>query len=230
MDIRAVLADSAEKLLDDELSMLAEELTTGGYDAAYRKECRDLIDAERKRRKEARSGVGVAAGSVAQVVPGGPARRLPHDVEKSVLVSPDVLSPYSQVEVPAKSPKETVAADLAVIRRSETRAKLFREYLKNSAIIDEAFLDSNISLFDAEELAIVVTQMSLSEAFLEKYLAALDLKKVATNQRFSEEFFMRHYADLDAELVLKRGINEWRNKDKRSKKLDMFLRLKGVHF
>lgn len=230
MDIRAVLDSSVEKLLDDELSMLEEELTTGRYDAAYRKECRDLILAEQKRRKEARSGVIVAPENTAQTAPGNPARHLPHDVEKSVLVNPDLLSPYSQVEVPAKSPSETVAADLAVIRRTETPAKLFREYLKNSTIIDEAFLDSNISLFDAEELAIVATQMKLSEAFLEKYLAALDLKKVATKQRFSEEFFMKHYADLDAELVLKRGVNEWRQKDKRSKKLDMFLRLKGVHF
>ena len=33
-----------------------------------------------------------------------------------------------------------------------------------------------------------------------------------------------------AQLVLQKGKNPWRSKENRSKKLDTFLRLKGVHF
>ncbi len=37
---------------------------------------------------------------------------------------------------------------------------------------------------------------------------------------------MRHYAELDAQTVLEQGVNGWRKKGARSKKLDMFLRQK----
>jgi hypothetical protein len=39
---------------------------------------------------------------------------------------------------------------------------------------------------------------------------------------------MKHYSQMDATIVLTKGKNEWRKKEKRSKQLDVFLRLKGV--
>ena len=52
--------------------------------------------------------------------------------------------------------------------------------------------------------------------------------KIARYQLFSEGFFMKHYAQLDVNIVLGHGKNEWRKKENRSKQLDVFLRLKGV--
>lgn len=68
----------------------------------------------------------------------------------------------------------------------------------------------------------------MGESFLEKYFGALDPDKVARYQEFSEQFFMKHFSQLDAVAVLAHGKNEWRKKDKRSKQLDVFLRLKGI--
>ena len=70
--------------------------------------------------------------------------------------------------------------------------------------------------------------MPLSEDFLEKYFASLDADKIARYQLFSEKFFIRHYAQMDAEIVLTKGKNDWRKKENRSSQLGVFLRLKGV--
>ncbi len=68
----------------------------------------------------------------------------------------------------------------------------------------------------------------MGEEFLEKYYGALDHAKIARYQKLSEAFFMRHFAQMDAGIVLESGKNEWRKKENRSKQLDVFLRLKGV--
>ena len=68
----------------------------------------------------------------------------------------------------------------------------------------------------------------MPEEFLEKYFGALNKDKIARYQCFSESFFMKHYSQLDATVVLTKGKNEWRKKENRSKQLDVFLRLKGV--
>ena len=67
-----------------------------------------------------------------------------------------------------------------------------------------------------------------SEAYLEQYFDILDSKMIALYQLFSEDFFMRHYSELDTETVLSKGINPWRDKSARSKQLEVFLRIKGV--
>ena len=51
---------------------------------------------------------------------------------------------------------------------------------------------------------------------LEEYVVTRELQK--------------HFSDFDAETVLKRGKNEWRKKENRSKQFAVFLRLKGVQF
>ena len=119
---------------------------------------------------------------------------------------------------------------MAAIRRSDKSKSLFREYLRNQPLIDEAFLDANLSFFDDWEISALLDHLRLSEPFLEKYFSSLNADRIATTQLFSEEFFMRHFASFKAQLVLQKGKNPWRSKENRSKKLDTFLRLKGVHF
>ena len=71
-------------------------------------------------------------------------------------------------------------------------------------------------------------RIMFSEEYLESYFGVLDHKMIAQYQLFSESFYMRHYADLDAETVLSKGVNTWRDKAQRSKQLEVFLRIKGV--
>ena len=182
-----------------------------------------LIENERHVRKVARmkaEKIEVARGSESIT---------PDIVLPGSTVSPiEELSPYNKVEESAKTPYETVLADVQVMRRSERYKTLFREYIRKQPLIDERFVDAHLSLFNEWETNALLDCMEFSEEFLGKYLATLDARKVATTQTFSEEFFMRHFGSFDAETVLTKGKNEWRAKDKRSRKLDTFLRLKGV--
>ena len=70
----------------------------------------------------------------------------------------------------------------------------------------------------------------VSEEFLEQYFGALDHDKIARYQKFSEAFFIKHYAQMNATIVLEHGKNEWRKKENRSKQLDVFLRIKGINY
>ncbi len=238
MDVREILRSDASGLLEEELEMLEEELAAGDYDAAYRRECATLIESERHAREVARAkakavvaeGDGTGGKVPGAVATSGAKAQIPHDVSPSVTVAAASLSPYNTVNMPQKTPYETVSADVAAIRRSDKRKSLFREYLRKQPLIDEAFLDVHLSLFDEWEMGAILDHIKLSEAFLEKYLSALNANKVATTQLFSEEFYMKHYSALDAKLVLLKGKNPWKSKEQRSRKLDTFLRLKGVHF
>ena len=197
MDIREVLRTDAENLLDEELEMLEDELTTGDYDAFYRKECEQLILDERHSRKVAHQKAKVVSEGASRSKVNLADAQLPHGLSSSVMVAPENLSPFNKTEEIAKTPFEIVSSDVAAIRRSDKSKSLFREYLRNQPLIDEAFLNAD---------------------------------RIATTQLFSEEFFMRHFASFKAQLVLQKGKNPWRSKENRSKKLDTFLRLKGVHF
>jgi len=241
MDVREILLDDPASLLPEELEMLEEELAAGDYDAAYRKECRALIDQERHVRKIAHFKAKALAEGATEAEAEKAAERavnqegkkaknitLPSALAASVQVSPDSLSPFNDVALPEKTPYETVAADLSVIRRAENSNKMFREYLQSQLLIDEAFLDKHLSLFNEDEVKAILGSRQLSEQFLERYLATLDTERVAKTQLFSEEFFMRHFAEFDPATVLEKGKNPWRKKENRSRKLDTFLRLKGV--
>ena len=94
--------------------------------------------------------------------------------------------------------------------------------------MDAAFIEKHFSFFKEWELNAILSVKQLGEPFLEKYFGALDHDKIARYQLFSEAFFMKHYAQMDATIVLQHGKNEWRKKENRSKQLDVFLRLKGV--
>ena len=232
MDIRSILHDGIGQLLDEELEMLKQELALGECEASYREECQLLIAAEQKKRRIAKGKASaVVGGEAAQEAPGGTGKpKLPSDVAGGVLVPAERLSPFNEVSIPEKTPFEIVSADVSVIRKAEKRKSLFREYVKGQPLLDEQLVDAHFSFFDDWELGVLLDCIQFSEAFLEKYLAALDCDRVARKQLFSEDFFMRHYTELDAESVLKKGKNPWRGKEDRSGKLDMFLRLKGVRF
>lgn len=223
MDIAQILANDIDELLDEDLSMFEEELAIGSFDPAYRARCLKVIEEERAKRKRQRAEAkGVVPQDQSKPV------HLPSDVSETVLAPADKLSPYNKVEIREKTPFQRVEADVTVIRRAEKRKSLFREYLDQTTLIDEQLLDGHLSFFDEWEVGAILKARQFSEEFLDKYFAALDGDKIAKTQLFSEEFFMRHFKELDPEVVLKKGKNPWCKKENRSRKLDMFLRIKGV--
>ena len=211
MQVLEILKNSGKELYPEDLAFFEAELDTGNYPLEYIDQCKKLIAEIRNWRKQA------AKQSVHDVIPA------------SILVDPDKLVPG--IKQKEKTPQERLAEfthELQQMRTAINYRTRFKQYLADHPEINEAFIDQHIALFQPTELESIVMTMPLSEDFLDKYFASLDADKIARYQLFSEQFFIRHYSQMDAKIVLTRGKNEWRKKENRSSQLDVFLRLKGV--
>ena len=211
MQVLEILKNSSENLYPEDLAFFEAELDTGDYTREYIDQCKDLITKIRNWKKQA------AKQSIQDVIPA------------NILVDPDKLVPG--VKPKEKTPQERLAEFTHALQQMRTAGNYktrFKQYLADHPEIDETFIDQHIALFQPTELESIVMTMPLSEDFLDKYFASLDADKIARYQLFSEKFFIRHYAQMDAEIVLTKGKNDWRKKENRSSQLDVFLRLKGV--
>ena len=211
MQVLEILKNSDKDLYPEDLAFFEAELDTGDYTREYIDQCKDLIAEIRKWKKQA------AKQSVQDVIP------------SNILVDPDKLVPG--VKPKEKTPQEKLAEFTHALQQMRTAGNYktrFKQYLADHTEIDETFIDQHIALFQPTELESIVMTVPLSEDFLDKYFASLDADKIARYQLFSEKFFIRHYAQMDAEIVLTKGKNDWRKKENRSSQLDVFLRLKGV--
>ena len=215
MEIKEILTTQADELLDIDIDVLNEELDTGCYTHAYKKECKALIDAIARKRALTRSSKS------AQVIE--------PDTQPTVrTLHPSALFPYNKPDERDEEQGGNLESDLAAIRKSSKKASEFKAYIERHPFIDEDYIDANFSLFEPQERSTLLGMRKFSEPFLEKYFDSLDHNALARHQEFSEGFFMSHFSDLDPRIVLEDGINAWRGKDSRSSKLDVFLRLKGV--
>ena len=211
MQVLEILKNSGKDLYPEDLAFFEAELDTGDYTREYIEQCKDLIAEIRTWKKQA------ANQSVQEVIP------------SNILADPDKLVPG--VKPKEKTPQERLAEFTHALQQMRTAGNYktrFKQYLADHTEIDETFIDQHIALFQPTELESIVMTMPLSEVFIDKYFASLDADKIARYQLFSEKFFIRHYAQMDAEIVLTKGKNEWRKKENRSSQLDVFLRLKGV--
>lgn len=211
MQVLEILKKSGTELYPEDLAFFEAELDTGDYPPGYIDHCKDLIADIRNQIKQA------AKQKVQDVIP------------SNILVDPDKLVPGPKPK--EKTPQERLNELTRALNQMRTAANYktrFKQYLADHPEINEVFIDQHIMLFQPTELESIVMTMPLSEDFLDKYFASLDADKIARYQLFSEKFFIRHYAQMDAEIVLTKSKNDWRKKENRSTQLDVFLRLKGV--
>lgn len=243
MEILKILQESANDLIPEDLDFFETELATGGhYDVAYQAQCRSKIKQIRKWMSgEASSpnedvpengeGIFIIDGQEQpadqEEKPKGKKDKKP--VSKGIVMGVgDVVPEGAGPAMPRLTPAQQVQSDVKSLRDRTDYKSAFKKYAKASAIIDADFLDKNFAIFDSWEMDAIVSVKQLGEEFLEKYFGAIDHDKIARYQFFSESFFMKHFAQMDASIVLENGKNEWRKKENRSKQLDVFLRLKGV--
>lgn len=211
MQVLEILKNNANDLYPEDLAFFEAELDTGDYPLEYIDQCKDLIAEIRNQKKQA------GKGDVQDVIPSG------------MLVQPEKLIPGAKAKEKTQQERLNELIHALNQMRTATHYKTrFKQYLTMHPEIDEVFIDQHIALFQPVELEAILMLLPLSEAFLEKYFVSLDADKIARYQQFSEKFFIRHYAQMDAEIVLTKGKNEWRKKENRSTQLDVFLRLKGV--
>ena len=216
MDLLKILEESTESLYLEDLDFFEVELDTGDYTDEYISRCHMRINQMRKwfngevDEKEVREeGLPIESGKV--YVPLSD-------------IAPGELSPVFA----DKTPVELFKIDVEYIRSRDKYKAEFKKFIASHALADADFIDEHFSFFTQWEIGAIITVRQLGEPFLEKYFGAIDLNKVSRYQQFSESFFMKHFSHLNVDAVLKNSPNEWRKKENRSSKLDVFLRLKGV--
>ena len=214
MDILEILKKSGKDLYSEDLDFFETELATGGhYDAAYQAECRALM-------KQIRNWKKASAPSDDPAKAKGKSGGIEMDISK---VAPKEANPV--MDMPQD---QRLFLDITNMRDDSSHKTKFKKRIQEADFVDAAFIEKHFSFFKEWELNSILSVKQLGEPFLEKYFGALDHDKIARYQLFSEAFFMKHYAQMDATIVLQHGKNEWRKKENRSKQLDVFLRLKGV--
>ena len=214
MDVLEILKKSGKDLYPEDLDFFETELATGGnYNAAYQAECRALIEQIRNWQKAPAPTEDLAKAK-------GKTDGIEMDISK---VAPQNANPA--MEMPQD---QRLFLDITNMRDDSSYKTKFKKRIQEADFVDAAFIEKHFAFFKEWELNAILTVKQLGELFLEKYFGALDHDKIARYQLFSEAFFMKHYAQMDATIVLLHGKNEWRKKEKRSKQLDVFLRLKGV--
>ena len=214
MDILEILKKSGKDLYPEDLDFFETELATGGhYDAAYQAECRALM-------KQIRNWKKASAPSDDPAKAKGKSGGIEMDISK---VAPKEANPV--MDMPQD---QRLFLDITNMRDDSSYKTKFKKRIQEAYFVDAAFIEKHFAFFKEWELNAILSVKQLGEPFLEKYFGALDHDKIARYQLFSEAFFMKHYAQMDATIVLQHGKNEWRKKEKRSKQLDVFLRLKGV--
>lgn len=214
MDILEILKKSGKDLYPEDLDFFETELATGGhYDAAYQAECRALM-------KQIRNWKKASAPSDDPAKAKGKSGGIEMDISK---VAPKEANPV--MDMPQD---QRLFLDITNMRDDSSYKTKFKKRIQEADFVDAAFIEKHFAFFKEWELNAILSVKQLGEPFLEKYFGALDHDKIARYQLFSEAFFMKHYAQMDATIVLQHGKNEWRKKEKRSKQLDVFLRLKGV--
>ncbi len=209
MEILEILKNNKDELIPEDIELFRTELIVGGYSEEYQKECFDIINQLEK-------------WSQPEKTP-----ESKKEIIKAARVEISQLAPNNKTAVKT-SFLEQFKIDLKAMRLSDSYKSRFKAYIKNHSEFDENFVDAHFNLFESYEIDAVISEIQLSETFLEKYFTMLDKDKIARYQFFSESFYQKHFSDFNAETVLKKGKNEWRKKENRSKQFDVFLRLKGV--
>lgn len=224
MEILKLLTESEAELYEEDLDFFETELATGdNYSDGYKLKCYEMIEQVRARM----NGAAPDEDTPPEECEAKPKKR--RRVSSNVVVGLGALAPEeSNPALSSMTQAQIIEHDVSQLRIKSAHKTAFRKYLKSCPAIDAAFLEENYSFFTPDEIDVILSAVQLGEEFLEKYFDALNHDKIARYQLFSESFFMTHFAQLDASIVLEHSKNEWRHKDKRSRQLDVFLRLKGV--
>lgn len=224
MDILKILQESVDDLLPEDLVFFETELATGGtYDAEYQAICRNKINQIRKWMSGDKNSLDNEDGDNCCKE-----KKSNKKNKRLIMGIADMIPDGAGPVMPQYTPAQRVHIDIDFIRERSDYKSTFKKYIKESSIINAEFLDKNFSIFNSWEMNAIVSIKQLGEEFLEKYFGAIDHDKIARYQLFSESFFMKHFTQLDTNIVLEKGKNEWRKKENRTKQLDVFLRLKGV--
>lgn len=209
------MKNSKDEIYLEDLDFFETELATGNYAESYISECKEQIEIVRKWL----SGDEQFDDSQSDLA------ESPKKKSKASLVMGihDIAPENANPVAATMTPEEIIFSDIKSMRDSDSYKSRFKKYVQDKAEIDASFVDTHYSFFMQWELDAIVSVRQLGEEFLEKYFGALDKDKISRYQLFSESFFMKHYSQMDATIVLTKGKNEWRKKKNVQSNLMFFL-------
>ena len=161
MDILNKKKNNSNELLAEDLELFRTELAVGEYTESYRKECSELIDRIEKWQSDS----------------SGKDEKKETKTASPIHVAGTKLRPDTQKK--SFSFEEQFRADLNAMRLSDKYKSSFRTYIGSHDEFDEKFVDSHFSMFEPWETEAIVSELMLSEQFLEKYFSVLDKDKIA---------------------------------------------------
>ena len=213
MDIIKIIKENSQNIILEDLDFFEVELATGDYSLTYITECSSLIVNLRNWLKTKVS------------------EKNTEDMSNPVLVTitlrRDKIEPGLEISK-SENDLDNVVFMLKTMRAHIDYKELFKRYISKNNRINENFISDYFALFVPWEMDMMLKTLSFSEEFLETYFSLLNKDKLARYQSYSESFFLNHSNELDINKVVQNTKNEWIKKDKRSKQLNIFLRLKGV--
>lgn len=239
MEILHTLDTMGAELLAEDLDFYETELATGDYSLPYQQQCLARIS-ELRHWKSEKNAPKEKAQPNHQAPPPNDAfskqmeqagyEWTPPAVSRNILVHESTLQSSTGTNT-SKTESEifqVISSDILKMRTLDNYKTTFKQFLVNETPITQEMLEKHLDFFLPWELQMIVQTLPLEETFLENHFAVLEKGAISQYQLFSEKFFMKHFGDLWPEVVLKKGKNPWRQQGKRSKQLDVFLRLRGV--
>lgn len=217
MDILETLSKHSSDLFLEDCEMFLEELEIGEYSKSYKEKCKHLI----KLRMEE-----LLKQNAENITKNDKSEETKEKGFQSFVSYEDLTNCQNQVSA---TKEEILFKDINFYRKNLKHIENFSKLLaENLDFFTVEYFEKNIKNFEQTEIDEILKQIQFEESFLEMNYSILNKSVIGKYQKFSEEFFMKHFNDFAVSTVLKSGVNEWRYKKNRSSKLTVFLKLKGV--
>lgn len=207
MEVLEMLKEQGDKLTNEELNFLIDELNTGSYSQDYKEECFGIIDQIKKNRKHGKVEKG-------------------KETIHTVIMTPEEIK--DRLDKNALSAEERFFRDLEVARMTNSGDQVVEKYI-NENILDGDFFIKNFKKFNDSEVRKILELIELTDKQIEELFAIAPHGAIEMTQNISEEFFIKHFDEIDIKSLKKNKVTNWIiDPSQRSKKIIIFLKMKGV--
>ena len=207
MEVLEMLKEQGDKLTNEELKFLIDELNTGSYSADYKEECFGIIDQIKKNRKHDKKEKG-------------------KNTIHTVIMTPEEIK--DRLDKNALNVEDRFFRDLEIARMTNSGDQIIEKYI-NDKLLDGDFFLKNLKKFKEPEVRKILELIELSEKQIKELFGLVPQGAIELTQKITEDFFIKHFDELDIKSLKKNKVTDWIiNPSLRSKKIVIFLKMKGV--
>jgi len=211
MEILKILHENGKTLTNEELNCLEEELEIGDYPSMYFSNCKSLIASIRAERiRESK-------------------KEKTDPVLVTLLRTKEEVGEGATIQTDSASPLDIFLRKLVLSRSFKGGGIVIKNAINDKIITLEEVLADKKN-YTIEEKNDLLNYFEFDSDLLNKYYSLFDKKLLCATQIITEEFYMNHYQDFGIYELRKNEKSPWINdKNQRSNKLQIFLKLKGIN-